>query len=256
MADMVVNEVAGRVAQAEVRCGRMEGHRVTELFALAPDRIVVVDAVDAEHIEPAGVAAADAKLVRLGNRSADQATQRYRLDPDRLAVFELGDRLSRRVHRYRADWRDAVCKFRPGVDRELVERMAAGPAQLLVANVRRKELAMGWVEDREIKPHLLEPIMHQARDKRGRQIDCILDRQTPPGRLARSTIESLLPRHPGEIAFAQGTEPRGPALNGLCACGIFEVFERDRFELPPMAVRINDLMGQPIMDDLRLGFFI
>ena len=113
---------------------------------------------------------------------------------------------------------------------------------------------MGRVEDCEIKPHLLESIVHQARDKRGRQIDCVLDRQTPPGRLTRAAIESLLPRHPGEITFAQGPQPRGPALNGLRTRRVFEILERHRLELAPMAVRVNDLMAQSIVDRLRFGF--
>jgi hypothetical protein len=94
--------------------------------------------------------------------------------------------------------------------------MASGPAQFFVADIRRKELAMSRVEDGETKPHLLEPIVHQAWDKRGRQIDCVLDRQTPPGWLARSAIESLLTRHPGELAFAQSAEPRSSAQQPLC----------------------------------------
>ena len=68
------------------------------------------------------------------------------------------------------------------------------------------------------------------------------------------TIEALLRRHPGEIAFAQSAQPRGPALNRLRACRLFEIFERDRLELTPMAVRVNDLMTQSIMNRPGLGF--
>src|SRR5258708_5353120 len=86
MADMVVNEIADRVAQAEVRRCRMKGRRIAELFALAPDRIVVVKAVDTEHVEPAGVAATDAELIGLRNCAPDQTAERDRLDADFLTV--------------------------------------------------------------------------------------------------------------------------------------------------------------------------
>src|SRR6266446_5622677 len=160
------------------------------------------------------------------------------------------------MHRDRSDRGEAVRVFRPGIDRKLVEGVASGSTQFLVADIWRKELAVRRVEDREIKPHLLESIVHQARDKRGRQIDSVLYRQTPPRRLTRTPIESLLPGHLGEIALAQRAQPRGPALNGLGTCRVFEIFERDRFELAPVAVRVYDLMAQSIMNRLGFGFSV
>src|SRR5258708_4484688 len=164
MADVVVNEIADRTAQTEIRRSRVEGHWIAKLFAFAPDRVVIIEAVDTEHIEPAGVAAADTELFGFGNRSSDQTAERDRFNADRLAMFEFGDRLFWRVHRDRTDRCDAIRIIRPGVDRELVERMASGAAQFLVADERREQLAMSRIEDREIDSHFLQPIMHQARN--------------------------------------------------------------------------------------------
>src|SRR5947209_4342307 len=127
-------------------------------------------------------------------------------------MFELGDRLLRRMHRDRADRRNAIGVFRPRIDRELVEGVTSSAAQFLVADIRREELAMGWIKNRKIEPHRFEPIMHQPRDERGREIDRVLDREAPPRGLTRATIEPLLSRHLRKITFAKSAQSRGPAL--------------------------------------------
>src|ERR1700747_1336697 len=56
MADMVESEVAWPIAQAQAAAAGMEGRRDLELQALAPDRVVIVVAVEAELIEMRGEA--------------------------------------------------------------------------------------------------------------------------------------------------------------------------------------------------------
>src|SRR5207237_4482460 len=52
MADMVVGEVGRRIAQRLVAAGAVEGRRDADFAAFLPHRVVVVDAVDAEHLIP------------------------------------------------------------------------------------------------------------------------------------------------------------------------------------------------------------
>src|SRR5579859_2354982 len=129
----------------------MECRGITEFFALAPDRIVIVEAVDAEHIEPGGVAATDAELIGFGNRAANQTAERDRLDSDFFAMLEFRNRFLRHVHRNRANRRDAIGVLGPGIDRELIEGVASRATQFLVADIGREELAMRRVENREIE---------------------------------------------------------------------------------------------------------
>src|SRR5438067_10873838 len=56
MADMVIGEVGRRIPQRLIAAGRMESRRDLDVAALLPDRVVVVDAVDAEHLVPHGEA--------------------------------------------------------------------------------------------------------------------------------------------------------------------------------------------------------
>src|SRR5689334_25406407 len=50
MADMVVDEIRRRVPQALAAGRAMEGRRDAELDAFLPDRVVVVLAVDSQHV--------------------------------------------------------------------------------------------------------------------------------------------------------------------------------------------------------------
>src|SRR5262249_48704119 len=52
MADMVVGEVGWAIAKRLIAAGRVEGRGDPELAAGLPDRVVIVDAVDAEHLVP------------------------------------------------------------------------------------------------------------------------------------------------------------------------------------------------------------
>ena len=64
MADMVVDEVRRRVAQPLAAGARMEGRRDAELDAFLPDRVVIVRAVDAEHVVPDARSRCDFGVVR------------------------------------------------------------------------------------------------------------------------------------------------------------------------------------------------
>ena len=68
MADMVVDEVGRRVAQPLAAGARMEGRRDAELDAFRPDRVVIVEAVDAEHVVPHREAAATPASLACGRR--------------------------------------------------------------------------------------------------------------------------------------------------------------------------------------------
>src|SRR5213080_3811810 len=52
MADMVVGEVGRRIAQRLIAAGAVEGRGDAELAARLPDRVVIVDAIDTEHLVP------------------------------------------------------------------------------------------------------------------------------------------------------------------------------------------------------------
>src|ERR1051326_4440416 len=94
MADVTIGEVGRRIAQCLVAAGRMEGWRDAEFAARLPHRVVIIDAVDAEHLVPYGKPV-DIRVLPLGDRIR-LARHRAAKDPDLRAElarneFELGD---------------------------------------------------------------------------------------------------------------------------------------------------------------------
>ena len=101
MTDVVVDEVGRRQSQALIAARAVEGRGDPELQALRPDRVVVVLAVEGEHVVPDG----EPRRIRIGRRrrrdaprhaAAEHAHLRAELTGD---VLELRDGLVRRVHR-------------------------------------------------------------------------------------------------------------------------------------------------------------
>src|SRR5262249_42727629 len=135
-----------------------------------------------------------------------QAAQSNRLDTERLAMVEFSNCFIRRMHRNHADRGTAVCILSPGFSRVLIESMATRFAQFLITNIWRKQLAVSWIKHSEIQAHLFEPIVQQRRNKRGRHIEDVLDREHPPGWLPGAPVESLQFGHPDEITLAEGPE--------------------------------------------------
>src|SRR5215472_12769457 len=72
MADVVVDKVGRRQAQALTAAAAVEGRCDAELEAFRPDRVVVVRAVDAEHVVPHRKAA---RLAILGLSGRDGPRQ-------------------------------------------------------------------------------------------------------------------------------------------------------------------------------------
>src|SRR5262249_10292189 len=101
VADMVICEIARRIAQAEAAAPSMEGRCNFELAAFLPDRVVVVIAVEAELVIMRREAS-DGRVGALGGRQgpANAATEHPDLRTQLLRdEFELRDRLIGSVHR-------------------------------------------------------------------------------------------------------------------------------------------------------------
>src|SRR5690242_10781961 len=124
---------------------------------------------------------------------------------------QFGNSLIRGIHRNHANRSAAIRILSPGFSRVLVESIATGLAQLLVADVRSKQLAMSGIQDGEIQAHLWKPIVQQSRDKRSRHIQRVLHRQRPPWRLSGAAVEPLLLTHLYEVTLPESPQTRVPS---------------------------------------------
>src|SRR5437899_2422069 len=94
---------------------------IAEFLALAPDWVVVIVTVDAQHIQPIRITAADPLPFHHWNRAPNQTAQRDCFDTERFTVFKFSDGLLWRVHGNHADGCDTIGKFRPRLGSVLIK---------------------------------------------------------------------------------------------------------------------------------------
>ena len=237
MADMVVDEIRRRIAQPLAAGARMEGRRDAELDAFRPDRVVIVLAVDRQHVVMHGGVAG-----RLGQRArhaaAEHADLRAELPGDE---FEFGDRLLGGVHRDDRGRGQPVAEPVEIIGRDDVVGADHGASGLVVLDARQAQPG-GRIDDREIDADLVEPGVEHFRHHRRRTVERVLGLTVPeirlrdaaPGALGRLQLEGVGRR------FEGGEEPVGP----LVAAGLAHLFAEDRGIFEPMSVAVDDRVRQ------------
>ncbi len=243
MADMVEGEVAWVVAQTKAAPAGVEGRRNAESQAFPPDRVVIVIAVEAELVVEHRMAR-DLRIDALGRRQRprDAAAEHADLGAELLRdVFELLDRLFRRVHRDDRRRGQPVAERAEIIGGDDVEAADHRAARRLVGDTRDAEPG-GRVDDAEI-----DAVQH-ARHHRGGAVARV-GRLPPP-----------IAFHPGAALFAlldrQRQRVGDAALRGdkavrpLVADHLAHLLGENRRVFDPVAIAVNHRMA-----DLLAGLF-
>ena len=246
---MVVH-VARRGPRHPVRLQGAVEHRCDpELDALRPQRVVVEGAVDAERVEP--VLAAPTPVI--GADRPARVTREHRGLESELAhrVLELVDRELRVEHRYQRADRRAVAVRGEQVGERAVRGSAPQSDQLVVGRLQVGE-GHRRVEQREVDAHLVEALVEQRGEVRGRTVARVLRRPAPPrrhrapARTARALVRRKDRGRVGETCVARvPVAHRAPAH--LLEVGEHLLVEHGR-ELDEVPVGVDDRMRQPRPD--------
>ena len=243
VADVVEAEIRRRVPQENRARTVVERRRQLELAALLPHRIVVVVAVDADDVEPLGVLRGLGLLLsdrrhRPSHQPADHDDLEAELRGRELQLF---DRLLGRIHRDDRGGDDAIAIGTELIRGEHVVRPAdrAAHARVLQAMVREPG---GRIDDRDVDAEIVQPLVHQPREHRGRTVEHVFARRRPEALHAGAAPSTLLERHLQRVRDPrrrQG-EPFDRGLTGDLA----ELLAHHRQVLEPVAVRVHDGMMQ------------
>ena len=241
VADVVVAEIGRRQAQALVAGGAVEGGCYAQFDAFRPDRIVVVFAVEAEHVVPHGKARA-VGVVGGGGRhlaghvAAEHADLRAQLPGDE---FQFGDRLVGGVHRDDRRRGQPVAELGEIIGRDDVVGADHGAAGGVVLNARKAQPG-GRVDDDEIEAELVEAVVKQARHHRGGAVERVLRLAAPERRLADALGAPLGGRHRQRVAGRPHRLQK--AVRGQVAADLAHLVAEHRIVFDPMPVAIDDRM--------------
>ena len=176
VADVVGHVVGGRHAAAEADAGGVEGGGDAELGAALPHRVVVVGAVEAEAVDPAGGAVA---LVAR-RRAQHQPAEEEALEPQLAGgVVELGDGLVGVVGRDDPDGDQPVGVRAVGLGVVAVAGPGEGAAQLGVVD-RHDRQADGGVEHGDVDAQLVEAFVEQPGEHGGGPVEGVAGGHAPP----------------------------------------------------------------------------
>ena len=183
VADVVVAEVRGRIAEGAAPPPAMKRRRYLQFQALAPDRIVVVGAIEAQHVVPG----AGTPL----NRPFHHAVQHDHLEPEFAdSVFEFGDRLVRRVRRDHCSGRNPVGKGREQIRLVDVERATRRHPRLFVVAARQAHAGRGEKHG-EVDAEFIQPLVQERRHHGGGAVARVPGGDTPE-RLLRHVFGAAL----------------------------------------------------------------
>ena len=239
MADMVVDEVRRRIAQPLAAGARMEGRRDAELDAFRPDRVVIVLAVDRQHVVMHGGVAGRLGHERARHAAAEHADLRAELLGDE---FEFGDRLLGVVHRDDRGRGQPVAEPVEIIGRDDVVGADHRAPGLVVLDARQAQPG-GRIDDREIDADLVEPLVEHLRHHRRGAVERVLGLAVPEIRAARRRAGA---RSAGcslsasVVDLQRGEEPVGR----LVAAGLAHLFAEDRGVFEPMSVAVDDRVRQ------------
>src|SRR5262245_16533405 len=241
MADMVEGEVGRAVALAVAAAAGMERRGDPEFAAFLPQWVVIVFAVQAELVEALGEpddvgVGAFGRLERAANAAAEHADSCAELLHDEL---ELLDRLLRRM-----DWNDGgrgepVLEPFEEIEGDDVEAVDYGAPGRVVGNAWDAEPG-GRVDDAVIEPQLVEPVVEQTRQHRGRAVESVRRLPAPETfhpDVARRALHRGQPERVGD-ATLRLQKPVGAEI----ADGLAHSLREYRRVLDPMAIRVDHRM--------------
>ena len=229
----------------------MKRRRDSQLDAFRPHRIVVVLAVESDHVEPGR----ESRRVRRPGRHRrylppHHARHHHDFQPELLHhVLEFRARLLGSMHRDHRGGRHAVGKFSEKFRDEPVER-AAGRAARFVVGMKRNAEPGGRIEHGEIHSEFVEPFVEQARQELGRAIASVPGRQRPECLLrAPSALAFLLRRCQ---PFRDAAVERAKSFDRAASAEFFQLLDDDWPELQPMPVGVDHRMLETRAYPLRL----
>ena len=217
----------------------MEARRDAELAAPLPHRIVVVRAVDPDHVEPLG----ELGRVRLllgdgGHRPAHEAAEHHHLVAELARrVVQLLDRLRGRVHRDDRGRHDPVRVLAELVGGEHVVGAADRAAQPRVLHTMEREPG-GRIHDAQVDAELVQPLVHEPWHHRGRAIEHVFARRGPERFLAHPAPAPLGERHLERVGDALGGGVE--AFDRGRAADAAELLLHDGPVFDPVAVGVDD----------------
>ena len=173
----VVRDIARRRrAAAPTHAGGVERGRHVELHEAAPQRVVVVRAVEAEGIDPA----CTPRQVLARDRAVHEAGAHDRAQPECLdRVLEHLDRLVGRVRGHDGNRLEPVPETGVRLRVIGVERACGRDAQVGVVEAHHGE-SVGGVADGDVDAEFVEPFVQERREHRAGAVVRVLAGQSPP----------------------------------------------------------------------------
>ena len=217
----------------------MERGRDAQFHALGPQRIVIVGAVDAQHVVPAAEFAAVFVAVTHGRRLArNHAAEQGCLQAQFLhRVFQFLNgfvRCHRWNHRH---WRHAVCVVRKVVATEGVERARCLLTHGAVGRYRRRA---GGIHHAEIQPQFIHALVEQLRHHGRGAVQRVGHWHRPATGVGDAPAPTF--GRPHQQGIADGLTQAGEAIGHLAAGDLTDALLQERPELQPMGVRVDDRM--------------
>jgi hypothetical protein len=190
---MVIDVVRNRGAAAPSFTMTVKTRNYLKLLTFGPHRIVIVFTVDAESVEPKGIARSFRILARnCRNRPLDIARHQYRFEPQHVnRIFEFLQRLLRGVHRNCRDRSNPVPVHTPDFGAVPIQCAAGRPSYFFVFEMSTDQ-AEAWVQHAKIQAHLIEPFIHQFRKHRGSKIARVPGWKAPEWRTFGPEFPALL----------------------------------------------------------------
>ncbi len=241
MADVVVREIGRRQTQALTARGAVEGRCDAQFDAFRPDRVVVVVAVDAEHVVPHRKARG-VGVVGGGRRhfarhvAAEHADLRAQLLGGK---FELGDRFVGGVHRDDRRRRQPVAEAAEIIGRDDVVGADHGAAGGVVLDARQAQPG-SRVDDDKVEAQFVEAVVQELRHHRGGAVERVFRLARPEGLLTHALLAALGDRHRQQLAGRPHRLQK--SVRGQIAADLAHLVAEHRIVFDPMAVAIHDWM--------------
>ena len=243
VADLVVGVVDGRLPGAPALAAGVEGGCHAEFLAAPPDRVVVVERVVTEGVEPAPGAAA--AVVRAGDDTHEHDGLESEFDD---GMVEFGDGFLGRVDRDGGDRLETIAVAGVHLGVIAVQRTRQRHAQLVVRHAGHE--AIGGVDHREVDADLVESPVHQVGQHDRGPVEGVLRRQPPDPGGEHAELAPLRRRRYGR---SRGRRVRHAVEHpGDVLAGVFhDEVPHQRQVLDLVTVAVDDRVVDPVADGRR-----
>ena len=230
--EVVVHVVRRRHPGSPPVADAVERRADAEHLTGCPHRVVVVLALVSERVDPRA-------RRRLGPAGArDDAAHHHGLESEPLdRVVQLVDCLFGREHGDHGDRFEPVTELGESFRVIRVERACRGLANFVVRASKHGQ-AVARIEQREVDADLVEPCVHQLRQRRGHPVE---------GVLGRVPVEDPY-RHESFVRGEAGAVKPLQTAHQLLARLLADEIEHGRHDLEQMTVAIDDRMVDRVLD--------